>query len=133
MSAMGSYLHQALAAWFRGTAMPTPPATLKISLSTANPGETGAGIVEPSLGNGYTRQTITVDASANPGGGTRLRNNAPVVFGPVTGANWPAVTHVALYDENDKFLAFGPLAVQRVCPVGDTVSFGIGALEFVIK
>lgn len=132
MAGLSETVHQALAAWVNGNAMPTAPVSLHLALSAADPTEDESGMDEPT--GGYTRQSVTFTASANPGGGTKLTNDDPVVFGPVTGSPWPTITHAAIFDGTDSYMiAFGPLGVQRTAPVGDTISFGVGAFQFVVR
>ena len=71
------------------------PATgVWLALSTANPGETGAGLAEPA-GNGYMRVDAVGDWNNIGSFGWRIKgeHNFPVATGP-----WGLVTYVALMD-----------------------------------
>lgn len=129
---LSSYLHQALAAWINGTTMPTAPAGLVMALSAGDPKQDASGLVEPNSAFGYARQPVTMAASAAVGGGTKLTSTNAVVFGPAT-SGWPTITHGALFDSGGNMLASGPLGVQRSAPLGDTVSFAIGAFQFTLR
>lgn len=132
MAGFGSNIHQALADWITGTSMPSPPSSLKLALSAGDPTETGAGLVEP-VGAGYIRQTVVLTPQAGEGGGTLLTNMSPVVFGPAVDSVWPTLTHGAILDSAGNIIAFGPLGVNRTAPIGDTISFGPQAFQFLVK
>jgi len=105
----------------------TPPATIYIALSTANPGDDGASAAEP-MGGSYARiQTSNVDwAGASSGA---VSNAHAVEFAQAT-APWGTVTHFALYDAavGGNLLAFGPLTNAKTVAAGDTVRFPPGGL-----
>lgn len=70
-------------------------ATLYLALSTADPGEDGTGIAEPS-GGGYARaQILTTDWAAASGGAKSTDED--IAFGAPSG-NWGTITHIALFD-----------------------------------
>lgn len=129
---LGAPVHSALAAWILGAPMPTAPTSLRLALSAGDPTEDGSGLNEP-VGAGYARQIVTATAAAYPSGGTLITITGAVIFGPVVGSNWPTLTHGALFAQDGTLLAFGPLGVNRTAPVGDTISFGPGALQFLVK
>lgn len=130
---LGNHVHANLAAWLNGAAMPTAPTSLKLALSGVDPGDDGSAITEPTNA-GYLRQTVTFTAAPYAGGGTLLTLVAPTIFGENTGPGaWPTMTHGALFDSNGHFLVGGPLGVQRTCPENDTISFGAGTVQFLIK
>lgn len=130
---LGNHVHSHLAAWFNGAAMPAAPQTLKLALSGVDPGDDGSAITEPTNA-GYLRQTVTFTAAPYAGGGTLLTLVAPAIFGPNTGPDpWATMGFGALFDENNHFLVGGPLGVQRTCPKDDTISFGAGTVQFLLK
>ena len=83
----------------------TPPATIYVGLSTADPLDTGAGLAEPS-GNGYARKAIFFGAASS----RTITQDAQVNFDTATGA-WGTVTHWALFDAatDGNMLAHGSL------------------------
>ena len=106
--------------------MYTPPSNIYVALSTADPGEAGAGIAEP-VGNGYSRaQTAPADWSRAD---STMANSANVEFDEATGA-WGTVTHFALFDsdENANFLGSAALGTAKSPTAGDVPRFGIGDL-----
>jgi hypothetical protein len=132
MAGLGKYAHEALARWMAGTAMPVAPTSLKLGLSAADPLEDASGLTEP-IGAGYARQEVPVSISAGIDGGTLITVTANVIFGPVVDSDWAPLTHGALFDQAGNLLFFGPLGVSRTAPIGDTISFGAGAIQFLVK
>lgn len=130
---LGLHVLNGLAGWINGGAMPTAPASLKLALSTIDPGLDGSALSEP-LNDGYLRQTVTFTATVVPNVGVRLINDDPIVFGPNTGDDpWPPIIWGVVLDQADNFITAGPLGVQRAPPKNDTISFGAGACQFLIK
>ncbi len=109
---------------FAGTSY-TPPGTLYVGLSTADPLDDGSGLAEPS-GGGYARKAVTFGAAANG----QVSNNAAVTF-PESTAAWGTITHFAVFDAatGGNMLAHGALTTARnVDAAGITLSFGAGQL-----
>ena len=105
--------------------------TLHVGLSTADPGDTGASLAEPS-GNGYARvatnSTVWDDATvANP---SVLDNGSAINFPSPTGS-WGTVTHFVIFDAltNGNVIASGALGSSRSIQSGDSVSFPAGDLS----
>ena len=96
----------------------TPP-TIYVGLSTADPGDDGAGLSEPS-GNGYAR-VATTSADWNLASGGALDNANAIEFAEATGS-WGAVTHFALFDaaSGGNLLAHGSLNQSKTIASGDT-------------
>lgn len=69
----------------------TPPSTLYVGYSTADPTDAGSGLAEPS-GNGYSRKAITFGAASS-----RIILNNAVTFDAATGSQG-TITHYALFD-----------------------------------
>lgn len=128
---LSQYSQEAIANWIRGTAFPTAPTSLEMALSTANPQDNGSGLSEPSVPNGYARQTVTLTApSSSLGAGTSSFNNAPVVFGPAQNSNWAGVSHASILDSGSgQSLFHGPLVAQRTVIVADTLSFAANKIQ----
>lgn len=120
----------------RGVALPLP-ATVYVSLHTADPGVDGANEISAVSWPGYTRR----DASAGIGGPssgwsaadtngnsknakqiTFPNNNSP---GPIT------ITHFALWDAatGGNMILSGTLATARTLAVGDIIVFDVNALS----
>jgi len=100
----------------------TPPATVYLGLSTADPLDTGAGLAEPS-GNGYVRKAITFAAAAS----RQVAQNADVDFDQATGS-WGTITHWALFDAESagNMMAHGALAASKEVVSGNTPSVASG-------
>lgn len=100
---------------------------ISVGLSTANPGEEGAGLAEP-VGNGYARVlTESVDWTYSFFG--LIENVYPLIFEPATG-NWGLITHFALFDEDyyGTMLAYGEVIPNITIDVGLTASFDASTL-----
>ncbi len=104
------------------------PPTIYLGLSTADPGDDGAGLSEPT-GNGYTR-LATSAADWNSASGGSLDNASAVAFAEATG-DWGTVTHFALFDAatGGNMLAHGALSLSKTVSNGDTVRFVTGDLD----
>ena len=115
--------------WIRGTPLREPPTGLKLALSTGTIQDDGTGFVEPADA-GYTRQDITLgDPIHTEATGTTVRNSIPAVFGPAT-VPWTNVRAAAILDQDGNIIIKGNFFAPRSAPVGDTLSFGVGTLEF---
>jgi hypothetical protein len=103
------------------------PPTIYVALSTADPGDDGAGAVEPT-GGSYSRiETSNADWTAAVGG--VIGNADAIEFAEATSA-WGTITHFALYDAalGGNLLAYGPLVESKTVAGGDVVRFPAGDL-----
>lgn len=139
MSRMTNYLENKLIDHiFRNQAF-SAPATLYISLHTADPGETGANEL-PVSGN-YSRAAIASslanwtatqggNAGASSGTGGATSNSAAANF-PVPSANWGLVTHFAIWDSaaGGNPLFYAPLTTSKTINANDSVSFAADTLN----
>jgi len=104
------------------------PTNIYVALSTADPGEDGSGISEPS-GNGYARvQTSGDDWNAAANG--HIDNANDITFPEATG-DWGTITHFALFDAatDGNMLAYGSLSQSKTIGSGDTAKFKAGDLD----
>lgn len=106
----------------------TAPTNVFVALSTADPGEDGSGLAEPS-GGSYARVS-TGSAAWNVASGGVVNNASAVTFPQATAA-WGTITHVALYDaaSGGNLLASGALTSSKAVASGDTVEFAAGQLS----
>ena len=102
----------------------TPP-TIYVGLSTADPGDDGAGLSEPT-GNGYGRVATSASDWASASGGS-LENADTIEFDEATGS-WGTVTHFALFDaaSGGHLLAHGTLTQSKAVGSSDTARFATG-------
>jgi len=114
--------------------MKTPlaaPTNLWVALSTADPGEDGASLAEPT--GGYARAETDGDdwEAADSNGVTS--NATQFSFGPASG-DWGTITHVAIVDSDTagQVVARGVLTSPRTVNTGDTLIFAIGELDIEI-
>jgi hypothetical protein len=105
----------------------TPP-TIHVGLSTADPGDDGTGLSEPS-GSGYAR-VATSAADWNSASGGSLDNANAIEFPQATGS-WATITHFALFDASTggNMLAHGSLTQSKAIASGDTARFAAGDLD----
>lgn len=124
---------------FRGQTF-TPPATIYVSLHTADPTD-AAGGAEVS-GGSYARVAITANLTnwsgtqaaastvASSGTGGASSNNGAITF-PAPTANWGVCTHFGIWDAltTGNLLVFGALGTSKTINNGDAApSFAAAAL-----
>lgn len=99
----------------------TPPSTVYLGLSTADPTDAGSGLSEP--GDTYARQAITFAAASS----RRVTQSGAVTFPQATGA-WGTITHWALFDASTagNMLAHGALGASKSVVSGNTPSVADG-------
>jgi hypothetical protein len=139
MAGFSDYAEAALLSQlFRNTALATP-ATVYVSLHTADPTDAGTG-TEVS-GGSYARVSCTTGTSttgvgsvftapAPQGTANRIANASAITFPAPTG-NWGTVGWFAVWDAatTGNMLLYGALSVSRTINSGDSApSFAIGAL-----
>ena len=106
----------------------TPPTHIFIALSTADPGDSGGTISEPSGGSYARKSTDPADWDAAVSGA--LDNANAITFVEAT-ASWGSITHFALFDalSSGNMLAHGALTTGKTIDNGDTASFAAGDLD----
>ncbi len=110
-----------------GKGVYTPP-TVYVALSSADPGDDGAGLGEPS-GNGYARvPTAAGDWNAAVAG---LIDNASIITFDAATGDWGTLTHFALFDAaaSGNMLAHGALTQAKTIGSGDTARIPAGDLH----
>ncbi len=127
MGSFSDYWENAILDHLFGKGNYTPP-TIYVGLSTADPGDDGTGLSEPS-GNGYAR-VATAAADWNAASGGALDNANAIAFAEASG-DWPTVTHFALFDAatGGNLLAHGALNQAKTIAGGDTARFAAGDLD----
>lgn len=127
MGSFSDYLEDGLLNHMFGKGSYVPP-TIYVGLSTADPGDSGAGLNEPN-GNGYAR-VGTTEADWNCATSGLLDNASMILLGPATG-NWGTVTHFALFDAatGGHLLVHGVLAQPKTITSGDSARFAGGELN----
>ena len=110
----------------------TPPTNLFLALSTADFGESGAG-VEISASS-YARRPISFDPPVDATGGSTgasCASSADVQFATAT-EDWTSgtdkITHGAIFDaaSGGNMLYYGPLSVPKEIKTGDRMTFDQG-------
>ena len=107
----------------------TRPATVYISLHTADPGETGAN---ETTGTSYARKDVTNNATNFPAAAAGAKANGTAINFATPGAGgWGTVTHFGIWDavSAGNFMFGGALGTAKTINAGDPVSFPIGDLD----
>ena len=123
MAEMSNYLEDALInATLRATTF-TSPATVYVSLHTADPTDAGTG-TEVS-GGSYARQSASFAAPSNGASAT----NADITFPQATG-NWGTVTHIGIWDASTSGNLYYHTALDasKTIDTGDIFKIASGSL-----
>jgi len=127
MGSFGDYWENEILDHVFGKGSYTPP-TIYVALSTAEPGDDGSALSEPS-GNGYARQSTSA-SDWNAAAGGALDNANEITFAEATG-DWGNMTHFALMDaaSGGNLLAHGALSASKSIGSGDTANIAAGDLD----
>ena len=133
MGSFGDYLEDELLdhVFGMGNRDWTPPSAIYVALSTADPGEDGSGLAEPSAGVAYGRQTTSAGFWTIAASGA-LQNSLAITFTEATG-DWDTLTHFDLRDTitiaGGNQIGYGTLTVAKLIQNGDTARFAAGDLD----
>jgi hypothetical protein len=107
------------------TASYSPPATVYLGLSTANPLHDGSGWANPTY-TGYARKALTFAAA----GSRAIVQTGAVTFDQCT-AGSSTVTHWGIWDQlsGGNLMAYGALAVAKGIVAGNTPSVASGQAQ----
>lgn len=107
----------------------TPPATVYLSLHTADPTDVGNGAEVTPTGTAYARQVATFGTVANGS----VTNATDILF-PVATANYGTVSHIALWDASSagNMLFSGSLAASKTINNGDQFKIASGNLTITL-
>lgn len=127
MAGLSDYLENAVLNWLRGTAMPTAPTTVYLSLHTGDPGETGAN--EHGATAGYVRRACALTAPPSP-----VTNSAVIEYPQATVNYSAAITFAGLWDalSAGNFLAGGALGASRTITTGIIPRFQAGTVSLTL-
>ena len=122
MTAKSDYLEAANLDHIFRTASLSKPASIHISLHTADPGEDGAG-AEVSGGSYARVQVGPSDATWNRTNNT-VSNAAQITF-PTPSANWGTITHTGVWDASSggNLLYKAALSTSKTVNNGDDAPF----------
>jgi hypothetical protein len=123
MAEMSNYLENALInATLRATTF-TSPATVYVSLHTADPTDDGSG-TEVS-GGSYARKSATFASPSNGASST----SADVTFDQATGS-WGTITHIGIWDNSTSgnLLYHTALTASKAIATGDIFKIASGSL-----
>jgi len=98
-----------------------------VGLSTADPGDDGSGLAEPS-GNGYARVSTTSSDWGAASGGSKS-NTSDISFPTATGS-WGTITHVCLFDASTggNLIWSGALSSSQAISTNQIARFSAGDL-----
>lgn len=100
-----------------------PPTDLEIGLFTADPTDSGDLTNEVSAAD-YLRQSVDFTTATSG-----YCANASAIDFPTATSNWGTVTHVGIFDENNKLLFVGELDTAETISSGNTFRFPAGDLS----
>ena len=125
MGSISDFLENELLDHVMGVGAYTPPATVYLGLSTADPLDDASGLAEVS-GGSYARQSIAFNAAAS----RKVENTSQVTFPQATGS-WGTITHWALFDavSGGNMMAHGSLAVSKTVISGNTPSVAANQVD----
>ena len=117
---------------FGGTTL-TPPTNLYFGLSTTTITEAGTNITEPS-GNGYTRLSITNNATNFPVTSTGTKTNGTTLTFPTSTGTWGTIIDFFVSDASTSgnIICYGTLSTAKNVTSGDILSFGVGNLTITL-
>jgi len=132
MSVISTYMANILLDHSFGKTSYTMP-TIYLALSTANPGDDGSGLTEPSSG-GYARLTMS-GSDMNAASSKGNSNATDLTFTPATGS-WGTITHIAVMDADtsghvlfyDTIRDSGGDPISKAVSSGDVVTISAGNL-----
>jgi hypothetical protein len=106
----------------------TAPATLYLSLHTANPDEDASGTEVSTSGTAYVRKSVAFTVSGNT-----ASNSAAVEFDTAT-ANFGTVTHVGVWDASSSgnMLCYAALSSSKTIETGDVFRVPTGDLDITL-
>ena len=115
--------------WLMTTGTATRPTVWYLALYTAAPSDSGGG-TEVS-GSGYSRQSVSFDAAASPGGTT---SNSNTVSFTASGGNFGIITHIGIHTASTggSLLWHGSMSASKTIDDGDTLEFSIGNIDLTI-
>lgn len=124
--AMSTYLANKLLDHFLKTAVYTQPSNLYVALSTANPGDTGSGIAEPS-GNNYSRTLCNSWVAASNG----ATYNTNAITTAIASGNWGTISHTAIFDASSggNMLWYGSISPSQAVGANDYMEWAAGDFD----
>jgi len=121
---------------FGGTAH-AAEGTWHVALFTASPTIAGLGTNEVSTsGTGYARVAVTNNSTNFPATSALAGANGAAIAFPTVTASWGTITHFGLCNSTTEGTSdvwhFGTLTSPGIPAVGQTPTFAIGALQWVL-
>lgn len=121
---------------FGGTAH-AAEGTWHVALFTASPTIAGLGTNEVATGTGYARVAVTNDTTNFPATSALAGANGAAITFPISTGSWGTITHFGLCNSTTEGTSdvwhFGALTAPVVITSGQTASFAVGALTWVLS
>lgn len=126
MSALSDYAENLLNTWLMTGDSATRPTAWYVALFTSAPSDSGGG-TEVSTG-GYARQAATFTVTGD------TASNTAILDFTAGGASWGTITHIGIFDavSGGNLLWHGAMTAPKAVGDGDSLSFGIGAIDLTI-
>lgn len=129
MTGFTEYLETSIRDWMsQGTAFPSAPSALEVSLHTADPTDSPDGSTEVSASD-YARVSVSAGSGWTTVGVDGFENTNIIDFG-TTQNDWGSVSHAALSDGSGNWLATTSVSNGGSIPSGTDVYFEAGQLTF---
>ena len=103
----------------------TPPTSVWWALGYSN-----AGAWAELSGNGYQRREVVFKAPTSGSGGSTIKNESEIIFGPAT-ADWTGITQFRIYDAKTagNAICTGVFPFSIATKSGESQVFAVDALE----
>lgn len=123
-----NYLENAILDHMLGGPNYTRPATVYVSLHTADVTDAGTGT--ELAGDGYARIAVANDLVTWTSASGGSKSNAIVITTPVATGNWASATHFGIWDASSggNLMRHGALAAARAVKAGGYGEFAVGDL-----
>ena len=107
----------------------TAPASVYLSLHTADPTDAGTG-AEVGTGVNYIRKALSFGTASSGS----ITTDAAVTFDPCQTTDWGTITHIGIWDaeSNGNMLFHGAVTSSKLIEVGDTFQVSTGNLTITL-
>lgn len=104
---------------------------MTLHLSTADPGEDGGTMAEPT-GNNYSSVNLVTSSKFATVAASRMISNDAIIEFPQASGSWGTISHWAIKDQLSNFIFYGAFSVSKAVGNGQTPKILIGELDISI-